>query len=153
VFQLLDGRRVESVTAAAVRKIYHTLALRQTWLYRVVRHIKREGIMDIGARLYGLRQASGESLQAVADAVGVSKAHVWELEKGRSRNPSFDLVRKLAKHYGVSVDVIAGDEDQPDAKEIKVERIHRDLDELSDRDRAVVEDMIRFSSNGSPRPP
>jgi transcriptional regulator with XRE-family HTH domain len=91
--------------------MYHTLALRQTWLYRAVRHIKREGIMDIGARLYGLRQASGESLQAVADAVGVSKAHVWELEKGRSRNPSFDLVRKLAKHYGVSVDVIAGDED------------------------------------------
>lgn len=99
--------------------------------------------MDIGARLFSLRQASGESLQAVADAVGVSKAHVWELEKGRSRNPSFDLVRKLAKHYGVSVDVIAGDEDQPTPKEIKVERIHRDLDELSDRDRAVVEDMIR----------
>jgi transcriptional regulator with XRE-family HTH domain len=99
--------------------------------------------MDIGARLFSLRQASGESLQAVADAVGVSKAHVWELEKGRSRNPSFDLVRKLAKHYGVSVDVIAGDEDQPASREIKVERIHRDLDELSDRDRAVVEDMIR----------
>jgi transcriptional regulator with XRE-family HTH domain len=99
--------------------------------------------MDIGARLFSLRQASGESLQAVADAVGVSKAHVWELEKGRSRNPSFDLVRKLAKHYGVSVDVIAGDADQPASREIKVERIHRDLDELSDRDRAVVEDMIR----------
>lgn len=99
--------------------------------------------MDIGARLFSLRQASGESLQAVADAVGVSKAHVWELEKGRSRNPSFDLVRKLAKHYGVSVDVIAGDADQPAPREIKVERIHRDLDELSDRDRAVVEDMIR----------
>jgi transcriptional regulator with XRE-family HTH domain len=99
--------------------------------------------MDIGARLYGLRQESGESLQAVADAVGVSKAHVWELEKGRSRNPSFDLVRKLARHYGVSVDVIAGDEDQPDPKTLKVDRIHRDLDELSDRDRAVVEDMIR----------
>jgi transcriptional regulator with XRE-family HTH domain len=99
--------------------------------------------MDIEARLYGLRQASGESLQAVADAVGVSKAHVWELEKGRSRNPSFDLVRKLAKHYGVSVDVIAGDEDTPDAKEMRIDRIHRDLDELTDRDRAIVEDMIR----------
>jgi transcriptional regulator with XRE-family HTH domain len=99
--------------------------------------------MDIGARLYGLRQASGESLQAVADAVGVSKAHVWELEKGRSRNPSFDLVRKLAKHYGVSVNVIAGDEDQPDPKDIKIGRIHRDLGELGDRDRALVEDMIR----------
>jgi transcriptional regulator with XRE-family HTH domain len=79
----------------------------------------------------------------VADAVGVSKAHVWELEKGRSRNPSFDLVRKLARHYGVSVDVIAGDEDQPAPRELKVERIHRDLEELTDRDRAIVEDVIR----------
>lgn len=99
--------------------------------------------MDIGDRLHGLRKASGESLQAVADAVGVSKAHVWELEKKRSKNPSFDLVRKLAKHYGVSVDVLAGEAAQPDAKDVRIDRIHRELDELTDRDRSVVEDMIR----------
>jgi len=99
--------------------------------------------MDIGGRLYSLRQASGESLQGVADAVGVSKAHVWELEKGRSKNPSFDLVRKLAKHYGVSVDVLAGEAGEPDPKDVRIERIHRELGELSSGDRAFVEDMIR----------
>ena len=50
--------------------------------------------MQIGERLFSLRQKSGQSLQQVADAVGVSKAHVWELEKGHSQNPSFDLVRR-----------------------------------------------------------
>lgn len=99
--------------------------------------------MNIGERLYSLRQSSGESLQAVASAVGVSKAHVWELEKGRSANPSFDLVRKLAKHYGVSVDVLAGETDEPDAKDVRIDRIHRELDELTRRDREIVEDMIR----------
>lgn len=99
--------------------------------------------MQISERLFSLRQKSGQSLQDVADAVGVSKAHVWELEKGRSKNPSFDLVRKLAGHFGVSLDVLTGDSQEPDPGTMQVERIHRGLDDLSDRDRAVVEKMIQ----------
>jgi transcriptional regulator with XRE-family HTH domain len=99
--------------------------------------------MQIGERLFGLRQKSGETLQQVADAAGVSKAHVWELEKGRSKNPSFELVRKLAAHFGVSVDVLVGDEDEPDAEIQQVARIHRELTSLSQRDRDIIEDMVR----------
>ena len=46
---------------------------------------------------------SGESLQGLADAIGMSKAHVWDLETGKSNNPSADVVRKLSDHYKVSV--------------------------------------------------
>lgn len=99
--------------------------------------------MHMGKRLHSLRQKSGESLQAVANAVGVSKAHIWEMEKGHSKNPSFDLVRKLAKHFGVSIDALVGDEDEPDADALQVERIHRGLEALSERDRGIVEDTIR----------
>lgn len=99
--------------------------------------------MDIGERLFNLRQKSGESLQQVAEAIGISKAHVWELEKGRSKNPSFELVRKLAKHFGVSIDELIGAADEPDAARLQVERVHRGLEDLSEGDRAVVEDMIR----------
>lgn len=106
--------------------------------------------MEIGARLHALRQASGETLQAVADAVEVSKAHIWELEKGRSKNPSFELVRKLANHYKVSVDVIAGTDAPPAPEKTRIDRIHRELEELSDRDRAVVEDMIRAFKQRQP---
>lgn len=98
--------------------------------------------MSIGERLFSLRQKSGESLQGVADKVGVSKAHVWELEKGRSRNPSFELVRKLAAHYSVSIEVLTGDTDEPGAGDLQIDRIHRGLDSLSDRDRGIVEQMI-----------
>ena len=98
--------------------------------------------MQIGERLFDLRQKSGESLQQVADAVGASKAHVWELEKGRSQNPSFDLVRRLAAHFGVSIDVLAGDGDVPDTDALQIARINRGLTELSERDRRAVEQMI-----------
>lgn len=108
-------------------------------------------IMRIGERLFSLRQKSGESLQGVADKVGVSKAHVWELEKGRSSNPSFELVRKLAGHYGVSIDVLTGDTVEPGHKDMQIERIHRGLDELSDRDRGVLEEMIRVMKPESPK--
>ena len=103
--------------------------------------------MQISERLFSLRQKSGQSLQEVADAVGVSKAHVWELEKGRSANPSFDLVRKLAEHFGVSLDVLTGDATEPGPERMQVERIHRGLDQLSDRDRGVVEEMIRMMTD------
>ena len=99
--------------------------------------------MQISERLFSLRQKSAQSLQEVADAVGVSKAHIWELEKGRSANPSFELVSKLAKHFGVSLDVLAGDAKEPSAEGMQVDRIHRELDQLSERDRSVVEGMIR----------
>lgn len=99
--------------------------------------------MQIGERLFSLRQKSGESLQQVADAAEVSKAHVWDLEKGRSRNPSFELVRKLAAHFNVSIDVLVGNEGEPSAGTQQVERIYRDLEELSDRDRGIIEQMVK----------
>lgn len=98
--------------------------------------------MDIGERLFSLRQKTGESLQDVADRVGASKAHVWELEKGRSKNPSFDLVRKLAKHFGVSIEVMTGEDEEPGQQEVKIAQMNRGLEALSARDRAVVEQMI-----------
>ena len=99
--------------------------------------------MQIGERLFNMRQKSNLSLQDVATAVGISKAHVWELEKGRSKNPSFDLVQKLAKHYGVSIDALIGDDDEPDTATLQIERLHRGFESLSDGDRTVVEQMIK----------
>ncbi|MGB5214957.1 MAG: helix-turn-helix transcriptional regulator, partial [Anderseniella sp.] len=56
--------------------------------------------MNLGVRLADLRLNAGQSLQQVADAVDVSKAHIWELEKGRTDNPAMALVTRLADHFG-----------------------------------------------------
>ena len=99
--------------------------------------------MKLAARLNALRRERGESLQDVADAVGVSKAHVWELEKGRSANPSFDLVRRLAAHFAVTTEALLGEAEIPDAGDLQLQRLHRDISELTERDRGVIEDMVR----------
>jgi transcriptional regulator with XRE-family HTH domain len=59
--------------------------------------------MSLATKLKELRIKKGQSLQQVGDAVSLSKAHVWELEMGRSRNPGIDVMKRLADHFGVTI--------------------------------------------------
>ena len=95
--------------------------------------------MSIGAKLKQLRLRRGESLQAVADAVGASKAHIWEIETGKSKNPSLELLKRLATHFGVSVSYLSGETpgEDPEAEELLV--MYRSFKNLSDADRATVQ--------------
>ena len=43
------------------------------------------------------REAWGYSLQALADRIGASKAHVWEMEQGRTVNPTAALIGRLSE--------------------------------------------------------
>ncbi len=62
-------------------------------------------------------------------AVGISKAHIWELEKGRADNPSMRLVTRLAEHFGVSVAYLIGeDRAAPDA-DVELARMFRHAQE------------------------
>lgn len=99
--------------------------------------------MNLGSRLSRLRQQAGESLQDVAEAVGVSKAHIWELEKGRTNNPSMGLVTRLADHFGVSVSFLVDEDmEDPDA-EVDLVRMFRQARDLDDADRKVLDDMLQ----------
>jgi transcriptional regulator with XRE-family HTH domain len=98
--------------------------------------------MSLGARLTRLRLAKGQSLQEVADAVGVSKAHIWELEKGRTDNPSMALVSRLADHFGLSLAAMVG-EDPSSADAGKIGRMFRQAGDLDPDDLALLEDMMR----------
>jgi len=55
-----------------------------------------------GLRIKETRKARGMSLQDVAAASGFTKPHIWELERGSSRNPTVRAVWGLSKALGVS---------------------------------------------------
>jgi transcriptional regulator with XRE-family HTH domain len=59
------------------------------------------GVMTLGEEIHRARKAGRLSLQEVADAAGLTKSHVWELEQGRSRNPTIGAVHVLSKALGV----------------------------------------------------
>lgn len=103
--------------------------------------------MSLGARLKELRLRRGVSLQAVADAVEASKPHIWELERGTSKNPSLDLLKKLSVYYSVSLDYLAGLKDQVEADLIQgfarqIEGMH-----LTENDRKALLSLAEVLSS------
>lgn len=65
--------------------------------------------MSLATKLAELRSKKRQSLQQVADSIGVSKALIWELEKGRIINPSMDVISRLSSHFEVSVEGLMDD--------------------------------------------
>lgn len=99
--------------------------------------------MSLGLRLAKLRRVKKQSLQEVADAVAVSKAHIWELEKGRTDNPSMALVSRLADHFGVSVAYLVGEDiESPDA-DGQLQRMFRQAGQLGPNERNILDDMMK----------
>ena len=49
--------------------------------------------------------------------MGVSKTHVWELEKGRAVNPSLEMLTKLADHFGITIRSLVGEEPESSGDE------------------------------------
>lgn len=47
------------------------------------------------------REKQNLSLQEVADRAGITKSYIWEIEQGRSVNPTVRTVYGLAKALGV----------------------------------------------------
>ncbi len=99
--------------------------------------------MLLGARIRDLRLRSGESLQKVGDAVGVSKTHIWELEKGRSQNPSVELLSRLADHFKVTITSLVDEDLTAEDADEELMRMFRQVGELEDQDRAFLDDMIQ----------
>ena len=103
--------------------------------------------MSFATRLHDLRIANRLSLQQVADKVGISKAHVWNLEKGQAENPSMELVVKLADLFRVRVADLVGE--NPDAADEDPEMVamFRDLKGLGDDDREIIKGLMQQFRN------
>lgn len=96
-----------------------------------------------GARLKQLRFEKKESLQQLADSVNASKAHIWELETGKSGNPSAELLLRLARHFDVSVAYFLGeDPDAPGEKEELV-AMFRELKGLDSDDLKMLNVLMK----------
>jgi Helix-turn-helix domain len=58
-------------------------------------------VMTLGELIYVERTQRKLSLQEVADAAGMTKSHIWEMEDGRSKNPTVKAIYGLSVALGV----------------------------------------------------
>ncbi len=99
--------------------------------------------MSLGSKLNELRAKKGESLQLTADAVGITKTHIWELEKGKSANPTADLLKKLADHFKVTVDYLINEHQTEPGLNDEAMVFYRDLKSLDQKDQEVILNVMK----------
>lgn len=99
--------------------------------------------MTLGERIHRLRLEREQSLQDVADAVGVSKAHIWQIEKGRADNPAMALVKALADHFQVTISSLVEEDVDAEDADSDLARMFRQVKELDPGDRYVLDQMLQ----------
>jgi transcriptional regulator with XRE-family HTH domain len=103
--------------------------------------------MSFADRLKELRLRKGESLQQVAYGIAASKAHIWELESGKSNNPSLDLLQKLASHFNTSVSYLIEERDTSGVAEF-ISRNSEKLASLGDAELDLIERLLEVLTQG-----
>jgi transcriptional regulator with XRE-family HTH domain len=98
--------------------------------------------MPLAERLKALRVGKNKSLQEVADAVGASKAHIWDLETGRAKNPSIELLTNLSRCFDVSIAELVGETPGAEQEPSELVAMYRDLKLLSNSDRQAIRSMM-----------
>lgn len=97
---------------------------------------------NFGVRLRALRMKSKLSLQELADKIGASKAHLWDLEQGGTKNPSLSMLTELSRALGVPIKELIGETDTTaDAENPKLAPLFRDLRGLSDDQLDLIKTM------------
>jgi transcriptional regulator with XRE-family HTH domain len=99
--------------------------------------------VTLASKIKVLRTKSGKSLQEIADAVGASKAHMWDIERGASKNPSLELLQKLANYYQVKIADLAGENPDADGEPTELVVMYRDLKKLDNRDRDMIAALMK----------
>jgi len=98
--------------------------------------------MGLATKLTVLRAEMGLSLKEVADEVGVSKTHIWQLEKGITTNPTLELLTGLANFYNKSVQYFIGDNPESSDNNELALAMYRKIGELDEIDQEAINSMI-----------
>lgn len=61
----------------------------------------------LGEALKTYRMVAGLSLTEASTQAHISKTYLWEIEAGKATDPSFAIVARLAKVYGVDLNLLA----------------------------------------------
>lgn len=97
--------------------------------------------MSFSSKLKELRLQKGLSLQDAADLIGISKTHFWDLETGKSKNPSYDLLEKISNKFGISISSLVNENiETNENEELKV--LFRQMNNLEQSDLDVIKFIV-----------
>lgn len=95
-----------------------------------------------GDKLRQMRTDKGVTLEALASAVGSSKAYMWQLENKPNAKPSAELLLKLADYFSQSPEFFIDDAQIEPSENQLEDSFFRKFKKLSDSDKRTIERMI-----------
>lgn len=105
----------------------------------------------LGDKIRTLRKEAQLTLDALANAAGMSKSYLWELENRDSPRPSAEKLDALAKVLGRPVSYFLEDDEATPEEEHKNEAFFRNYKNLSAEEKELVRtvvDSFRARRNG-----
>jgi transcriptional regulator with XRE-family HTH domain len=94
--------------------------------------------VTIATKLKELRTRNNVSLQQLADGVKASKAHIWDIERGESRNPSMELLKRIADYFKISIADLVEENPNASGEPEELIALYRGLKDLSKEDLETI---------------
>lgn len=102
--------------------------------------------MKLGDKIKKLREGKNISQKELAGELGVTDAMISMYENDK-KNPSLDVITKIAIYFNVSTDYLLGTETMSDNELPKnIRAVARDLLDLPEENRKLAIDMIKSLS-------
>ncbi len=98
--------------------------------------------MELGARLQQIREDQGLSQTQFAELVGTSQSTISQIEAGE-RNPSYDMLRRLATALSVTIGYVLGETEISDLNP-EEEAYFREFRGLSESARRQLSQFAQF---------
>ena len=101
-------------------------------------------------KIRSLRKAKGLSLEKLAAQSGSTKGHMCDIEHGKCRRPSAQLLASIADALDVSIEFLVDDNvEKPDQKTLATAMV-RKFNKLSERDQLRVMEIIKMFGDSRP---
>ena len=97
-------------------------------------------MQHLSEKLTALRKLKKVTLQQVADSIGISKTHIWQLERGITTNPTMDLIIKLSEFFAVRPQTFIDDE-YP-IKEMRNDALVVNYNQLNKKNKELIDTML-----------
>ena len=100
---------------------------------------------DISERIIKMRKQHGWKQQELADIAGITQGALSQIENGK-RTPTLLVLRKLARAFETSVEVLVGEPEYAYPEESKIRDFYQRyqiIDDLAEDDKQMIIEMIR----------
>ena len=95
-----------------------------------------------GDKLRAARTRRRKTLEQLAEAIGSSKAYVWQLENKKNAKPSAELLLKIANYLGESPDFFLDDSVEEHTDSQLDDAFFRKFQRLSTEDKRYIDRIV-----------